>query len=474
MLEKNLKRSVGRFGFQPRIVRRRLFSGARLFSIFNFLFILLIFWFSFRPGAFRPSPDSSDLAFYRGQKITFRGRVCREAEVGFTNRRLTVCAPDRVLITTDLYPAYDYGDFLEVSGFLQAPQKIEDFDYERYLARYDIYSLMYYPQIRRLEDGPLLSGQERAYRRLLDFKQELSRLMKRALPEPAAGLAGALLLGYRRGLYPETSEIFARIGLSHIVAISGTHISILGALALNFWLALGLHRRQALVMTLAFLFIYPFITGLSASAIRAAIMGGLAFLAVYYQRPASSPRVLLFAAALMLAFNPRLLRADLGFQLSFLALLGIIYFYPLGEAWTNRLLEGWRLKHDSRRFLQFIFGAANLTLAAQAAVLPIILLNFKQLSLIAPLSNILIIWTLPLVLTALVFALAASAVFPAGSVFFFAPAYFILKFILDLAAVLAAPSWAAIQVEGFSCLAGLLYYLGLILLIRFLKIKNSL
>lgn len=443
-------------------------KGADGLFILSLAFIIGIFILGFNPRAFRQTPKPSDLAFHNGEKITFQARVCEEADLSLYNRRLTLCAPGRVLVTTDLYPVYDYGDYLEVSGLLQTPPEFESFDYERYLARHDIYSIMYYPHLKLLTplDSPL---SQKMYAALLNFKQALRAIINRSLPEPEASLANALLLGYRRGLTKEANNIFARVGLSHIVAISGTHITILSALIVNFWLALGLKRRQAILLVIIFLATYPLLTGLSASAVRASLMGGLAFVAAFYQRLGSLHRALAFAAALMLAFNPLLLRADIGFQLSFLAILGIIYIYPGGEKLTQSLISAWRLKHDLRKIFSAVFGAANLSIAAQIVTLPIVVINFRQLSLIAPLANVLLVWTLPWVLASLVGGLLLAVIFPGPDYLFFTPAYILLKTIFFLATYLSSFSWAAIAIEKFSYYLAVIYYLflwGLVLILR--------
>ncbi|NCQ12555.1 hypothetical protein COT93_01905 [Candidatus Falkowbacteria bacterium CG10_big_fil_rev_8_21_14_0_10_37_18] len=450
------------------------FSLARIFLFANLGFILFIFIGGFYPEFFNSNIKNSDLAAYNGQKISFVGQVCKEAELDYKSRRLTVCAQGqdsqgRVLITTDLYPIYDYGDYLQITGQLQAPPEIEGFDYESYLARYDVYSVMYYPKITKTEGN--LSMTQKSYRLLLDFKQRLASSINSNLPEPSASLANALLLGYRRAMYKEDLNMFARVGLSHIIAISGTHITILSALIINFFLALGWPRRRILFLVGGFLFVYPILTGLAASAIRAAVMGTLSFLAIYYGRPSSLTRALVFAAAVMLAFNPRLLRSDIGFQLSFLALIGIIYIYPLGQKLAVRLLSRIKIKGAGRNLINNIFDTVNITLVSQLVILPVAVINFQQISLIAPLANLLVLWSMPFLIALLLTALLLSSIIPLLGVIWFFPSYVILKFIFIISDILARPDWAAVDVSNFSWRLGALYYLGLFLAVKFLRQK---
>ncbi len=419
------------------------FSPAKIFFVINLIFILFIFGRGFDRRAFLDVPQEGEVAYYNGQKLEFSGQVCEEADVDYKSRRLTICTPGRVLITTNLYPEYNYGDFLKVSGLLQAPGEFDGFDYDRYLARYDIYSVMYYPKIERV-GGKLTFGQ-RLYLQLLKLKWKIKLTIDRALPEPEAGLADALLLGYRRTIIREDVDLFARVGLSHLIAISGSHITIMSAMVLNFALFIGLRRQLALKIVFIFLFIYPLVTGLSASAVRSAIMGGLLFLALYYGRLSSIMRAIIFSAALMLIFNPRLLRDDVGFQLSFAAVLGIIYIYPLFGGVTRKIKK--KITGAKGKLLLVIWEIFTLTLACQIAVLPIMLSNFKQFSLISFIANPAVIWIFPFLLAALIIPIIPAAIFPSLGPWFFAPAYFMLKFIFMAAHFFALPSWAAIPIN---------------------------
>lgn len=442
-------------------------SPAKIFLIINLAIIIVIFIIGFRPNAFQKKLTAKDLAFHNGQYLTFIARVCEEADVSVSNRRLTVCANGRTLITTNLYPLYDYGDFLKISGQLQAPPKIDGFDYESYLARYDIYSVMYYPKIESASG--VLTWSQTVYKILIKFKQRLVSIINSNLSEPEAGLGNALLLGYSRTVDRDDLNIFSRVGLSHMIAISGSHITILSAMIINFFLALGISRRRALLLVFVFLFLYPLVTGLAASAVRSAIMGGLAFLAIYHGRTSSLVNALIFSAAIMLIFNPRLLRDDLGFQLSFLALIGIIYLYPLGEAMTRRVLDKIRMKRGLKKFLKVVLDTINLTLVSQIITLPVLLISFQRLSLIAPLANVLVLWTFPLLLASLIIGLFTTALIPPVGVLWFLPAYLLLKFIFVVSGLLAAPPWAALNVSWFNWGRGFLYYLILFILVRFLR-----
>jgi len=331
---------------------------------------------------------------------------------------------------------------------------------------------MYFAKIELLKETPL-SGREIIFRELIGVKQKLVAIINRNLPEPEAGLANAILFGYRRTVLREDLDTFSRVGLSHLIAISGSHITILSAMIVNFFLFLGFSRRRALHLVFVFLFIYPLITGLSASAVRSAIMGALAFLAIYYQRVSSLAKALIFSASLMLLFNPQLLFSDIGFQLSFVALLGIIYLYPFGEERSRKFLSRFHLRPAFYKFGKLFLDTINLTLVSQIVILPIALVNFKQLSVVAPLANILALWTFPPILASLIIALFLGALLPVWGLCFFMPAYFLLKYLFFISEVLARPTWAVFNVSHFNWYWGFGYYLFLYLLFYFLKKRKN-
>lgn len=442
-------------------------SPANKFLLINILFISFVFIHGFKMNAFRKNINKNDLAFYNGQSLSFIARVCEEADTNYKSRRLTVCAygkiSGKILVTSNLYPEYNYGDFIKLTGELESPPLVDGFDYDTYLARYDIYSVMYYPKII-LTNGKLSPAQD-VYLGLMKIKWRLKEVIDSNLPEPEAGLADALLLGYKRTLMREDLDIFSRVGLSHMIAISGSHITILSAMIINFLIVSGASRRRALRIIFIFLFLYPLITGLSASAVRSSIMGALAFMATYYERSSSLTRALIFSASLMLLFNPKILRDDIGFQLSFLALLGIIYIFPIGEGITSRILDRKKLKMKTRNIYKVILDTLNLSIISQMVILPIALINFKQLSLIAPLANVLVLWTFPPLLASLIIAILLSLALPGLSVLWFSPSYFLLKYIFVLSDILAQVSWAAVNIYSFNWYLGLAYY---VLLIGFL------
>ena len=297
------------------------------------IFIIFVFLGGWRYEIYQTKKLQIDLSNYNGQKVVLLGRVTEEIDPGGDYQKITFKVfkvnnkktDGLVLITTAKYPEFKYGDNLELTGNLEAPNNWSAFRYDRYLARYDIYSLMAWPKIKVINNSPDF------YSNLLNIKNNVYQIINSALPEPYAGLANALLLGYKNTLDAVEKKSFSCCGLSHVVAISGSHLTLLSALAFNFLLVLGLSSRSAFRPVVIFLWLYTILTGLQTSALRSAIMISLVLWGKKNGRSDAGGRILFITAALMLFFNPLLLSDDLGFQLSFLAMIALIYLCPLGE-----------------------------------------------------------------------------------------------------------------------------------------------
>ncbi len=176
-------------------------------------------------------------------------------------------------------------------------------------------------------------------------------------------------------------EALRRTGTLHVVALSGMNITILVALIGKLTLFWG--RKKSILITLLSIFVFISFVGPSASVVRAGIMGSLTLIAVYFGRRDWSLLSLVLAAGIMLIFFANWL-TDVGFQLSFLATLGIILFASKPESQKARGIKEEVFK-KTKEDLQT-------TLAAQVFTLPVILFHFKQLSLVAPVTNVLVLW----------------------------------------------------------------------------------
>ncbi len=341
------------------------------------LFLALGFWRSFEVFNYRGQLAQA------GEKIIFSGKIVGEPDrrSGFSQYILENETFGRVLIKTNLYPEYFYGDILKLNGKAEIPENFSGFDYQNYLAKDNIFLISQYPEIT-LINRP---ANKDFYGHLLNIKKSFIDIINKIIFEPQASFLAALLVGAKRTLPPDLVDAFNRTGTSHIVAISGYNISIVSIMLLNFLSYLLLPRRLIFWLVGIGLVLFTLIAGAGASVVRAAIMGGLLILAKREGRSYQITNAIIFAGAAMLFFNPYLLRYDASFQLSFLATLGLVYLAPHFNKWFSRLPN----------FLSFRTNLAA-TLSAQIMTLPIILFGFGRFSLIADLANVLILPVIPL------------------------------------------------------------------------------
>lgn len=295
----------------------------------------------------------------------------------------------RVKISNTLYPVYNYGDILQIKCRLKTPNSFNDFNYEKYLEKDRIYSVCYSPEIT-FKGSALSSIKDKIWGAVFNFKKNIAFKTELLWPEAQSSFMAGILYGFRGGLPEELTLNFNRAGLTHIIAVSGYNIGIVSAFLLTFFIYLGFYRRQAFYLVLTGIFLFVIFTGASASVVRAGVMGVLILIAQYFGRPRKIFNLIIFTLAVMLWFSPMSLWYDVGFQLSFVSVLGVIYLTPYFERLFFNKLKSCR----SFVFLELIkiFSA---TLGATIATLPLILCNFGRFSVFAPLSNILVLWIIP-------------------------------------------------------------------------------
>jgi competence protein ComEC len=318
----------------------------------------------------------------------------------------------RLAATLPRYPPVEPADRIEVGGRVQ---ERPDSPYGRYLERIGAWGTL---DARELE---LRARPPDPASILESARRDAGDLLTRVLPEPEAGLAAGILIGLRDRVDRAVATAFTTAGVSHVVAISGWNIAIVAA-------AIGaiagrLGRRRRSVVTALAIVAYIAFAGASASVLRAGAMAGVVLIARESGRAGRAAAALGWAAALLLVADPRLV-LDAGFQLSTLATAGLI-------AWATPLVE--RLDRlTAGRLPRWLSESLGVSLAAQAATLPVVLASFGRLALIAPAVNLLVV---PLVAPAMAAGLVALA--GGGLVAVGAPQI--------VGVVLAAPGWVVLR-----------------------------
>jgi competence protein ComEC len=272
-----------------------------------------------------------------------------------------------------------------------------------------------------------------------EIRDRAEAALGRGMPDREAALARGFVLGEDDQVEATTTEDFRRAGLAHLLAVSGQNVALLALLAMPLLAALGMPLRTRLVWVLGLIAVYVPLAGAGPSIQRAGIMGGLSVLATLSGRRTSRLYGLAFAAVVLLALEPGV-AADVGWQLSFAAVLGILLLAaPLRRAILARIGgRGWR---------RALADGAAMTIAATLATAPLIAFHFEEVSTATLLANLLV---LPAVAPAMWLGMLAAA---AGQVpgvpteIFNALDAPLLAYIAQIAAWCGRPSWASLRVH---------------------------
>lgn len=275
-------------------------------------------------------------------------------------------------------------------------------------------------------------------------------IINQLLPEPHAGLLSGILFGVKASLDPELKEALVTTGTLHIIALSGMNIMMLMSIV-NISLLSVLSRKIAALVTVGVIIVFILFVGPSASIVRAGIMGSISCIAFLFGKRTWALWSWGVTVILMLAVKP-LWITDLSFQLSVLASLGMIVF----ERQTHETLDI-RYQTEERRqkvseirkwrdaAWSAIFNDLHETLAAQSLTILILLYSFGRLSLVSPLTNVLIVWTIPII-TVLGFLLCITGYFflPFAHVFAWS-CWIFLEYVIHIITMTAKIPWASIE-----------------------------
>jgi len=271
--------------------------------------------------------------------------------------------------------------------------------------------------------------------------------MAEVLPEPQASLAQGITLGKRGTIPSELKDDFTRTGTAHLLAISGLHLSIVAGILLSvgIWL-FGRRRYTYIWLALGAIWLYALLTGMHLPVIRGAIMASLFLTAELLGRQRSAITALTFAAAIMVGISPQILWTA-SFQLSFLAMTGLIFIAPPFQA-IGRKVVSKALGEDGGvvAIARIIADSFGVTLGAVIAVWPVVAYYFGIISFVGPLATFLALPALPGIIITGALAgglglIALPLAYPIGWL-----AWLFLSYLLLLVQVFAALPISSIEV----------------------------
>lgn len=284
-----------------------------------------------------------------------------------------------------------YGDMVQISGEYSKPSKAMNyggFDYQKYLKTKKIYGIIETSKIDLLAHNKA--------NLFMTISNSISSKLKEnidsAFKEETAGVLKGLLLGDTSNIEEEIKEDFRTANMSHILAISGMHISYI-TMYLSKFLEKKVGKRSTKIIVILVLIVYMFIKGFSPSVVRAVIMGILAIGATLVYRKNDFWTSISISLFILLAYNPYLL-LNIGLQFSYLGTVGIIIFYSV----IFQILDSIHFKKPTHRqykkekpkVLKKVEEILAVSLSAQIAILPVMLYHFNIFGPYFILSNFLI------------------------------------------------------------------------------------
>jgi len=443
-------------------------SGRKKNLIVLGLCLFALFGGTLRYSSSLPQLDQRDLCFYNDAQM--QARMVEEPPVTSTEHcrlkistsMVSVDGSNRgvsgtVLVWAPRYQGYRYGDVLTIAGQLETPPQFEDFDYQSYLATQGVRSVMYYPEVyivARDQGNAIL--QQFYY-----LRENLSLSLVRALPEPHGSLAQGIFLGIKENIPHEVQQAFSRTGTAHLLVISGLHLGIIIAMFVGLGILLFGRRHGVYIwLTLLGMWSYVLISGMHPPVIRGAIMGNLFLLAVLLGRQQSAIVALAFAAAVMVGFQPQILWS-ISFQLSFLAMTGLIFFYPIFQKWGRKGIacvfgsEG-RIVSSSN----VVIDAFAVSLAALLMVYPLVAFNFKVISMVGLPATFLALPSLPAIIVTSALVAFSGLFFPVVAQIIGCLDWFFLSYLLGTVHIFDAFPFSSFFIDVSSTWPVWAYYIG--------------
>ena len=328
----------------------------------------------------------------------------------------------------DLMQLPKYGDKILISGGLQLIKNAGNpggFNYSRYMAFQQTFYQVFLKQSKFVllnlhNENALYSFIYNARRKVINILQEFVKGNKKV-----TGIAEALLIGYKEDLDKDVVQAYSNTGVVHIIAISGMHLGLIYAVLVWIFLRLPLIKKSTairVVTILTCLWLFSLITGGSASVLRSAVMFTCILIGKEFFKQSSIYNSLAASAFLLLCYDPFLLW-DVGFQLSYCAVVGIV--------WLQKPIQN--LFYSKHKPLQYLWQMCSVTIAAQILTLPICIYYFHQIPTLFLITNLICVPLSTVILFAEILLIFLSSISVVGALlgkFIYVLTWF-MNFIID-------------------------------------------
>ena len=387
----------------------------------------------------------------------------------------------RLVIPVDLN--FSYGDFIRFHSLLKKIQSFKNpggFDYERYLNRQGIYATGFIAN----SSGIILLRENSASSlklRLESFRMYLKQIIYKNAPSPQREIIEAMIIGDQNEIPADIRDNFNKTGTSHILSISGLHIGMVAATAF-FFITIFLKSSEYLMLRLNIIkvsavapfilvLIYSLIAGMGVTVIRSALMALVFLIALILGKQRDLYNTLALVGLIILVISPEAL-FDISFQLSFLAVLALIYIVPQfsnPSFQQNSLLPAW-----SQSIIRYLYMSILVCLAATIGTLPLIIYYFNRVSTVTIIANLIAVPLLGTLTLAIAMAFLLTAFFsPAVAGFFIKLASFFVQISIEIINKLAALSWSSFSFTRPDILEIMIFYLFLTLLLQFVDARKG-
>ena len=328
----------------------------------------------------------------------------------------------------DLTRLPKYGDKILISGGLQLIKNAGNpggFNYSRYMAFQQTFYQVFLNQNKFVllnlhNENALYSFIYNARKKVINILQEFVKGNKKV-----TGIAEALLIGYKEDLDKDVVQAYSNTGVVHIIAISGMHLGLIYAVLVWIFLRLPLIKKSTairVVTILTCLWLFSLITGGSASVLRSAVMFTCILIGKEFFKQSSIYNSLAASAFLLLCYDPFLLW-DVGFQLSYCAVVGIV--------WLQKPIQN--LFYSKHKPLQYLLQMCSVTIAAQVLTLPICIYYFHQIPTLFLITNLICVPLSTVILFAEILLIFLSSISVVGALlgkFIYVLTWF-MNFIID-------------------------------------------
>ena len=378
----------------------------------------------------------------------------------------------------------EFGDFIELSGEVSKPQSARNykgFDYKQYLKSKNIYGTIDTENYKIIANNSVNKFSTFVNKVQNNMKKNMLKILK----QEEGALCIGILIGDRENISSITEENFKESNLTHMLAVSGSHITYI---IVAFTSVIGrANRKYACCITIVFLIFFSFLTGFTASVLRASIMGILTLVASILYRKSDTINNLAISSFLILLYNPFLL-IDVGFLLSYAGTIGIIFFsdrilkifrklcelsskiFKLGNKNTKENVKS-KILYKCKIISDFLINSLSITISANIIIIPIMAYMFSTVSLTFWVSNLL---AGPVMEVVTIFGFAVyfiSLIFPILAEFLGIFLNLFLTILLKIAEISSKIPGSSIYIKTPSVFACIIFYIIILALFNLKRIK---